>query len=102
MMLKIILFVLAATVIVAGTWLLAGIPGHVVASIGAFTVETSTPVAILLLVAVVIAVTILLRVVRGILRIPRAGGNWRRHNRRTVGERAVTRVLVALAAGEQG
>ena len=32
-------------------WLLAGIPGHVVASVGAFTIETSTPIAILILVA---------------------------------------------------
>jgi HemY protein len=102
MMLKIILFVLAATVVVAGTWLLAGIPGHVVASIGAFTVETSTPVAILLLAAFVVAIVFFLRVIRGILRIPYAGENWRRHHRRTLGERAVTRVLVALAAGEQG
>jgi HemY protein len=102
MMLKIILFVLAAAAIIAGAWLWAGIPGHVVASIGAFTIETSTPIAILLLVALVIVIVVLLGVVRGILRIPHAGENWRRRHRRTSGERAVTRVLVALAAGEQG
>ena len=102
MILKIILFVLTAVVIIAGSWLLAGIPGHIVASVGAFTVETSTPIAILLLVALVVAVVIFLRVIQGILRIPQAGENWRRRHRLALGERAVTRVLVALAAGEQG
>ena len=101
-MLKVILFLLAGCVIVAVAWLLAGIPGHVVASIGAYTIETSAPVAILLLVALVVVILILLRVLRGILAIPRAGAGWRRRHRLALGETAVTRVLVALAAGEQG
>jgi HemY protein len=101
-MLKVILFLLAGFVIVAIAWLLAGIPGHVVASIGAFTIETSTPVAILLLVALVTVILILLRVLRGILAIPRTGAGWRRSHRLALGEKAVTRVLIALAAGEQG
>jgi len=102
MMLKIILFLLAGTIIVAATWLLAAIPGHVAASIGAFSIETSTPVAILMLVALVVALTLLIRVVRGVLAIPRTGAAWRRRHRRALGEKAVTRVLVALAAGEPG
>jgi HemY protein len=101
-MLKVILFLLAGFVIVAIAWLLAGIPGHVVASIGAFTIETSTPVAILLLVALVTVILILLRVLRGILALPRTGAGWRRSHRLALGEKAVTRVLIALAAGEQG
>lgn len=99
-MLKVILFLLIGCVIVAVAWLLAGIPGHVVASIGAYTIETSTPVAILVLVILVVMILILLRAVRGILAVPRAGASWRRRHRLALGERAVTRALVALAAGE--
>jgi HemY protein len=99
-MLKVILFLLAGTVILTMAWLLAAIPGHVAASIGSLTIETSAPVAILMLVALVVAILILLRVVRGVLAIPRTGAGWRRRHRLALGERAVTRVLVALAAGE--
>lgn len=101
-MLKVVLFLLAAVVILAAAWFLAAVPGHVVASIGALTIETSTPVAIIVLVLLVITVLALLRLLRGVLGIPRTGAAWRRRHRRAVGEQAVTRVLVALAAGEQG
>jgi HemY protein len=101
-MLKVILFLLAAAVVVAAGWALAGIPGHVVASIGAFSIETSTPVAILTLVVLVVLVVLFLRILRGVVAIPRTGAGWRRRHRLSLGERSVTRVLVALAAGEQG
>jgi HemY protein len=52
-------------------------------------------------VLVVIAL-VLLRVLRDLLAIPQAGAGWRRRHRLALGERAITRVLVALAAGEQG
>jgi HemY protein len=100
-MLKVILFLLASSVIVAAAWLLASIPGHVVASVGAFTIETSTPFAILMLLALVVAILLLLRVMRGLLAFPRMGAGWRRNHRLALGERAVTRVLIALAAGEK-
>jgi HemY protein len=100
-MLKIILFLIVGIVIIAAAWLLAGIPGHIAASIGTYSIETTPPFAILTLVAFVIVTLILLRIVRGVLAIPRTGaGLWQGH-RRASGERAVTRVLVALAAGEQ-
>lgn len=101
-MLKIILFLLAGSVIVSIAWFLAGVPGHVVASVGSLTIETSAPVAIVMLVALVVAILILLRIVRGVLAIPRTGAGWRRRHRLALGERSVTRVLVALAAGEHG
>lgn len=100
-MLKVILFLVSAGVIVAVAWLLAGIPGHVAASIGAYTIETSAPVAILMLAALLVIILVALRVLRGLWTIPRTGAAWRRRRRVGVGERAVTRVLVALAAGEQ-
>lgn len=101
-MLKVILFLVAASVIIAVAWLLAGIPGHVAASIGAFSIETSTPVAILMLAVLVVAILVLFRLLRGLWAIPRTGVAWRRRRRVAIGERAITRVLVALAAGEQG
>jgi HemY protein len=100
-MLKVILFLVAGAAIVALAWALAGIPGHLVASIGDVTVETSTPIAILMLVALVVAIVILLRILRAVMGIPRTAAGWRRRRHRALGEKAVTRVLLALAAGEQ-
>lgn len=101
-MLKVIFFLLAVAVILAAAWFLAGIPGHVVASIGVFTIETSSPFAILILVTLLAVTLFFVRVARGLLALPRVGAGWRRHRRFVLGERAVTRVLVALAAGEKG
>ncbi len=100
-MLKVILFLLAGAVAVLLAWLLAGIPGHVVASVGAFTIETSTPIAILILVALFVVTILSMRVLRAALAIPGSTADWRRRRRLIRGERAVTRVLVSLAAGEQ-
>jgi HemY protein len=100
-MLKVILFLLLGAIIVSLAWYLAGIPGHVVASIGTTTFETSTPFAILILIALVVVTIILLRILRGVFAIPRTSVRWRRRYRAALGQRAVTRVLVALAAGEQ-
>ena len=99
---RVILFLLASFVILVVAWLLAGIPGHLVASVGSYTVETSAPVAILILAILVALALVVFRLLQGILAIPGAGVSWRRHRRLKVGERAITRVLVALAAGEKG
>jgi HemY protein len=101
-MLKVILFLLAGAVIVALAWGIAGIPGHFSAAVGNLAIETSTPVAILMLVALIAAILIVLRILRALIGIPRTGVDWRRRHRLALGERAVTRVLLALAAGEQG
>ena len=102
MMLKVVAFLVAGAVIVALAWGLAGVPGHFVASIGDFTIETSTPVAILLLVIFVLAMILLLRILRALMGIPRTSAGWRRRRRLALGQQSITRVLVALAAGEHG
>jgi HemY protein len=102
MMLKVLLFLLAGIAIVTLAWFLAAVPGHVVASFGTTTIETSASFAILMLVALVAVIIVILWILRGLLAIPRAGVDWRRRHRRALGERAVTRLLVALAAGDQG
>jgi HemY protein len=101
-MLRVVLFLLAGFVVVAAAWLLAAIPGNVVASVGSFTIETSAPFAILILVAAVVIILILLRILGAVLGIPRATAGWSRRHRLASGEQAITRVLIALAAGEQG
>jgi HemY protein len=98
---RVFFFLVVAVAFVAGAWLLASVPGRVNATIGSFEFETSASFAILALILFVLAVIILLRVVRGIARIPRSGVGWRRRQRQKAGEAAVTRVLVALAAGDQ-
>ncbi len=49
-----------------------------------------------------VVMIILLRILRAVLGIPSTGAGWRRRHRLILGERTVTRVLVALAAGEKG
>lgn len=101
-MLKIFLILVTAAVVVACAWFLAEIPGHIVASVGAFSVETTPPVAILALIVLMIGTILFLRVLQVVFGIPGLGRGWHRRHRLTLGERAVTRTLVALAAGEQG
>ncbi len=100
-MLKVIAFLLAGIVVITVAWLLAGIPGHVAASIGTFTFETSPAIAILVLAVIVIVVLIVMLVVRGVIALPRSGASWRRRRRQALGEKAVTRALVALSADEK-
>lgn len=101
-MLRVLLFVIAGCIIIAAAWFLAGVTGHVAISIGTFAVETSASIAILALITFVVVLLIVLRIGRGILAIPSAGAGWRRRHRLSLGERSVTRVLTALAAGDQG
>lgn len=92
--------VAAAVVVIA--WMLAGIPGRVSATIGTVTFETSVGMAILALALLIAAILLLLRLLASLWRIPRATQRMRRRRRAVGGERAITRVLVALAAGDQG
>ncbi len=96
-----ILFLIIAAAIVTGAWFLSGVTGHVTATIGTFTVSTSAAFAILALIFFVVAVVIVARIVYGIIGMPRTGGSWRRRRRAESGETSVTRVLVALAAGDE-
>ena len=99
---RVILFLVLGVIIIAAAWYLASIPGHVVASIGSTTFETSTPFAILIFIVIVLAAMLVLGIIRGLLAVPRNSVSWRRRRRFASGQQAVTRVLVALAAGEQG
>ncbi len=101
-MLRVLFVLLVGGAVVALAWVLAGLPGHVVAQIGDTTFEAATPVVglgLLLSFGVLYAV---LRLLGAVVRLPRTLAVRRAAHRRRTGEVAVTRTLLALAAGEKG
>lgn len=98
----VLLFTLVAALCIAGAWWVAGLPGAVSATIAGTTIETTVPVALTLLAVLFIALYILIRLLVAITRIPRATGRWRREKKRSSGDAAVTRTLIALAANDAG
>jgi HemY protein len=93
-------FIIIAAILLGLAWWISAIPGTLTAHAGAYTVQTSAPIAILLLVAIVALFVILLRVLGGVRRAPRGYGLWRGGRRRKLGEIATHRALNALAAGD--
>jgi HemY protein len=92
--------VIAVALTVALAWWVAGLSGGVGATVAGYTIQTTTPVALLALVLLVLAVVILLRLLNFIVTLPRRIGAWRARRRHKAGEAAVTRTLVAIAAGD--
>ncbi|HVZ09401.1 heme biosynthesis HemY N-terminal domain-containing protein [Rhodopila sp.] len=97
---RVIGLVVVGVIVVAIAWGLANLSGHVSASIGAFRVETSASVAVLALIVAFILGVIVLRILVWLFTLPWSGSAWRRRMQVRNGERAITQVLVALAAGE--
>lgn len=95
-------FALLAVLVIAGAWWLAGLPGTVTATVAETTLQTSTPVALLLLAVLFGLLYALLRLLGGLVRSPRRVRGWRERRRRKEGDAAVTRALLALAAGDSG
>jgi HemY protein len=93
-----IVVVVAATIALA--WWVAGLTGTVGATIAGYTITTTTPVAIVALVIIVLAIHLLLSFVFGLLKIPARMRRWRARRRRIAGEHASTQALVAIAAGD--
>jgi HemY protein len=97
---RVIAFLIVAVAVIAAAWGLANLPGHVTATVGTFAIDTSASIAILALVAAFVVVAVVLRLLVWLVMLPFAGAAWRHRSRLRVGERAITRVLIALAAGE--
>jgi HemY protein len=97
-----LLVLITAAIVVAIAWYLAGLPGEVTATIGGVTVEASTPVAALALFALFVVLFVVLRSLGALLSLPRTVRRRREARRRRHGDQAVTRTLIALAAGDQG
>ena len=99
-MLRAVKFLLIAAVLLVLAWWIGGLPGDVTAHVGPYTVETSTPAALLVLFLIASA---LFRVAARDRRHPaRPGGlsAWRGGRRQQQGELATQRGIVALAAGD--
>jgi HemY protein len=98
-----VLTVLVACVVVLGVaWLLAGLPGRVTAEFGATTVEMATPVAAFGLLLLFFVLYVVFRLLGGMLRLPGIAARWDAERDRQRGDLAVSRALVALAAGDKG
>jgi HemY protein len=98
---RLLVALIVGIIVIGIAWFVAGISGQVSVSFGAYDVQTSVPVAILAVVILVLVLMFLLRLLVGIWMIPGSTARWRRNQRLRIGQRALNRVLVALAAGEE-
>lgn len=99
-MLRAFRFALLATVLLGLAWYLASLTGQVTVEIGNYTATASTPVAIVLVVALLGLLTLGLGLLRGLLGMPRRLSNRRMLARRDAADAASLRALSALAAGD--
>ena len=95
-------FAFATIIVVAIAWAVHGLPGTVSARIGDLVLQTSTPVAVLLGVVLFALLYLFVRGLGGLVRLPQRRARRRRDRQRARGDEAVTRTLVALAAGDGG
>ncbi len=93
-------FLALAVGAVALAWWLAGLPGEVTVALAGYTVQAATPLALTALALLVLVLLGLLRLLGWVLGTPLRIGGWRARRRRADGDAAVTRTLLALAAGE--
>ncbi|HEX3349029.1 MAG TPA: heme biosynthesis HemY N-terminal domain-containing protein [Acetobacteraceae bacterium] len=100
---RIIAVIFVAAITLAVAWYIAGLGGQVGVTIAGYTFEATAPVAVLFFLLAVLAVYIVVRVVGAIFfGIPAALGRSRERGRRSKGDAAITRTLVAIAAGDRG
>ncbi len=88
-------------IVFAFAWFVASLPGRISIDTGPYTLETSSSLAVTALLLLFIVLYLVVRLVLLVVFIPRAGSLWRGGRRRRAGDMAVTRALVALAAGEK-
>jgi HemY protein len=86
---------------VAAAWAVASLPGRVSIDAGIYTIDVRTSIAVAALLLLFLVAHFAARLVQWAVRAPRAHSLWRGGRRRRAGEQAVTRALVALAAGEK-
>ncbi len=98
---RILKTILACTIVLGFAWWVARLHGRVSVDAGPYTVETSDPVAVVIALLLFGLLYLAFRVLGSLLRITHFHSTWRGARRRRAGEQAVTRTLVALAAGEK-
>jgi HemY protein len=101
-MLRILSILILTALVVALAWYVAGITGSVTAEIGDTTITLSTPFAILALAVAFLVLYAVFRLIALLLGLPRAIARRRAARQRRGGDLAVTRTLIALAAGDTG
>ncbi|HEY1474144.1 MAG TPA: heme biosynthesis HemY N-terminal domain-containing protein [Pseudolabrys sp.] len=99
-MIRVITFLLAVAVLAAGFVWVADRPGDVVITWMGYHIETSVMVAALAVAALVLVLTAVWAVVRGILRSPEQVSLFFRHRRAMKGYLAISRGLIAIGAGD--
>jgi HemY protein len=97
---RVIWFLGLAAVLVAFAWWLFLLPGTVSVTLGSLALETSTSLAIVGLIVLVMVLYTLVRTLRWLLTTHVRLGAWGGRRRRQQGDSAVTRTLVAIAASE--
>jgi HemY protein len=97
---RVIWFLVLAVLTIAFAWWLFWLPGTVSISLGSLAIETSTSIAIVGLIVLVLVIYTLARLVRWVLTTHLRIGAWSGRRRRRQGDAAVTRTLVAIAAAE--
>lgn len=97
---RVIWLLAVGAIVVAAAWWLAELPGMVSLGIGDLVIETRAGVAVMGGAVALFILIAILRVLLGILAIPKRIRTWRAGRKRNRGDVAVTRALVALAAAD--
>lgn len=98
---RVLAILITAGVVIGIAAALAWLPGHVTATIGDLNIDAPTPVAAVGLLVVLLGFYVAVRLLGGLFRLPRRLQIWRGSRYRRLGDLAVTRALLALAAGEK-
>ncbi len=97
---RVIGILIVAALVLAAAWYISGLPGHVGISIAGYSFEAAAPVGVLAFLVVIAIILLIVRILVWIVGIPaglrRDGAQRRQH----LGEHAISRALLALAAGE--
>lgn len=97
---RVVLFLAACAAILAVAWWVAHLPGTVSLAGFGYSLQTTTPIAVVGGVVLLLALMLVLRLLMMLVGMPGAFRFWRRGHGRRQGDAAVGRALVALAAGE--
>ena len=95
-----IVTLLCAALIVALALAIGLLHGHVSLQLGSVSVDTSTPIALVVLAVLFVVLYVVVRLLGVLVRLPRDWRAWRQRRHRAQGDDAVTKALVALAAGD--
>ncbi len=97
---RVLLILLAASLLVVAAWYLAALPGTVTVRLDGLTIAAPTALAVPVLIIGFLLGHLLLRLLVGLIHLPGRMRAWRAARHRRLGDAAATGAMVALAAGE--